>query len=153
LYQIKLVLVILTPIHDVSLVRLRNHGCRRLVSLVFLQSCLMSGAPFPGPTQPYAPPYGYNNNANQSGVDHKDPYAGGRFKPKKKVNDLIFLILFIFQVHAFPPRRAAQILTMSGPAAWFRRPLRHNPPRMDCKRRIRRRIRKGRRPDRPSSDC
>lgn len=64
----------------------------------------MSGAPFPGPTQPYAPPYDYNNNnVSKPGGDYKDPYSGDRFKPKKKINDPIFLILFILQVPIFPP--------------------------------------------------
>jgi hypothetical protein len=70
----------------------------------------MSLAPFPGPTQPYAPSYDYDNNANRSGGDYKDPFAGDRFKPKKKVNDPIFLILFILQVHLCSPLRAAQML-------------------------------------------
>lgn len=55
----------------------------------------------PGGSQPYAqqyaPPAGYPPN-NGYGGDHKDPYDGGRFKPKKKINDPIFLVLFIAQV-------------------------------------------------------
>ena len=41
--------------------------------------------------------------------DVKDPYNGGRFKPKKTINDPIFLILFVLQVWpdvyvcGFPP--------------------------------------------------
>ncbi len=41
--------------------------------------------------------------------DVKDPYDGGRFKPKKTINDPIFLILFVLQVwpdvyvYGFPP--------------------------------------------------
>lgn len=88
----------------------------------------MSQAPFPGPTRPYAPSYDYNNNAGMSGGDSKDPYAGDRFKPKKKVNDPIVLILFILQVHLCLPLSlsAARILTMSWQATWLRRSLRYN---------------------------
>jgi hypothetical protein len=49
--------------------------------------------PNPGPTPPYVPE---NNSFGQG--DTKDPYEGGRFKPKKKVNDPIFLVFFILQV-------------------------------------------------------
>jgi len=54
--------------------------------------------PYPGPTPQYAPqPYNppYNNN------DVKNPYEGDRFKPKKKINDPIFLIFFILQLLGF----------------------------------------------------
>ncbi|KAK7472552.1 pH nine-sensitive protein 1 [Stygiomarasmius scandens] len=50
--------------------------------------------PYPGPTpaygQPYQPPTEYS-------ADVKDPYQGDRFKPKKRINDPIFLALFILQ--------------------------------------------------------
>ena len=46
--------------------------------------------------QPYAPPYPPPNNGY--GGDYKDPYEGDRFKPKKRINDPIFLVLFIAQV-------------------------------------------------------
>lgn len=60
-------------------------------------------APFPGPTQPYMASYHNNdNNTNRPAEDFKDPYAGDRFKPKKTLNDPIFLVLFILQVHLFP---------------------------------------------------
>ncbi|KAF5348744.1 hypothetical protein D9758_006837 [Tetrapyrgos nigripes] len=55
--------------------------------------------PYPGPTpaygQPYQPPQG------EYATDVKNPYEGDRFKPKKKVNDPIFLILFIAQFLGF----------------------------------------------------
>lgn len=55
----------------------------------------------PGMSQPYAPsgppaPYGGEGGFG-SGLD-KSPYDGDRFKPKKRFNDPIFLILFIAQV-------------------------------------------------------
>jgi len=54
--------------------------------------------PYPGPTPQYAPPLQpYNNNG-----DVKNPYEGDRFKPKKKINDPIFLIFFILQVWLLP---------------------------------------------------
>lgn len=55
----------------------------------------------PGPTpqygqpaypQPPGPPPG------EYGGDHKSPYEGDRFRPKKRVNDIFFLIFFILQV-------------------------------------------------------
>jgi hypothetical protein len=52
-------------------------------------------APDPGPTPSYVPA---NNSFGQG--DTKDPYEGGRFKPKKKVNDPIFLVFFILQVNS-----------------------------------------------------
>ncbi|KAI0743617.1 DUF580-domain-containing protein [Daedaleopsis nitida] len=62
------------------------------------------GGPAPGPTPNYAPPNyprhkaGYGQGYNG---DQKDPYAGERFKPKKRINDPIFLILFIAQFVGF----------------------------------------------------
>lgn len=60
--------------------------------------------PYPGPTPPYASDPNYYVNPTQplSTGDVKDPYAGGRFKPKKKINDPIFLILFVLQVYLTP---------------------------------------------------
>ena len=69
-------------------------------------------APAPGPTAPYAeqyapqpsygqPQYGYGQNPSGEGGyngDQKNPYEGDRFKPKKRINDPAFLILFIAQV-------------------------------------------------------
>jgi len=53
--------------------------------------------PYPGPTPQYAPPLQPYNNG-----DVKNPYEGDRFKPKKKINDPIFLIFFILQVWLLP---------------------------------------------------
>lgn len=57
----------------------------------------------PGPT----PQYGQPAYPQPSGPppaeydgDYKSPYEGDRFKPKKKVNDIFFLIFFILQVRA-----------------------------------------------------
>ncbi|KAF8893351.1 plasma-membrane choline transporter-domain-containing protein [Infundibulicybe gibba] len=61
-----------------------------------------AAAPHPGPTPAYAnsgpqwqqsPPQEYN--------DVKSPYEGDRFKPKKKLNDPIFLALFVLQFIGF----------------------------------------------------
>ncbi|KAI0779551.1 plasma-membrane choline transporter-domain-containing protein [Fomes fomentarius] len=67
--------------------------------------------PAPGPTPNYAPNYppqgSYDQPAYGQGEygggysDQKDPYAGERFKPKKRINDPIFLILFIAQLVGF----------------------------------------------------
>jgi len=64
--------------------------------------------PYPGPTPQYGqaqyPPQAYVPPTQQiyGNGDVKDPYEGDRFKPKKKINDPIFLILFILQV-SIPP--------------------------------------------------
>lgn len=47
-------------------------------------------APPPGPPQGYPPPQGE--------YDQKSPYEGDRFKPKKRINDPIILILFVLTV-------------------------------------------------------
>ena len=57
----------------------------------------------PGPTPNYGgPSYGYGGGGpppEQAYVsDSKSPYDGGRFAPKKRVNDWVFLVLFIAQV-------------------------------------------------------
>ncbi|RPD78068.1 DUF580-domain-containing protein [Lentinus tigrinus ALCF2SS1-7] len=76
-------------------------------------------APAPGPAPVYAPSYGqpaygqgeyelggYGQGYGQGGGggyggDQKSPYEGERFKPKKRINDPIFLILFIAQLAGF----------------------------------------------------
>ncbi|KAK0225683.1 plasma-membrane choline transporter-domain-containing protein [Armillaria fumosa] len=58
-----------------------------------------TNAPYPGPTPGYAP--AYLPQQQQFVQDVKDPYEGNRFKPKKKVNDPIFLVLFILQFIGF----------------------------------------------------
>jgi len=58
-------------------------------------------APYPGPNPNYGQPAPYYNPPEQPILyngDSKDPYEGGRFKPKKTINDPVFLILFILQV-------------------------------------------------------
>lgn len=66
------------------------------------------GAPYPGPTpnypQSYPPTNPYEQNGPLSQVyanDSKTPYDEGRFQPKKRINDPIFLILFILTVLGF----------------------------------------------------
>jgi hypothetical protein len=48
------------------------------------------------PSQPYPPP----SEPYYDG-DNKSPYENNRFKPKKKINDPIFLLLFILQFLGF----------------------------------------------------
>jgi len=59
--------------------------------------------PYPGPTPAYAAEPAYYVPPEQPlyGGDVKNPYEGGRFKPKKTINDPIFLILFILQLLGF----------------------------------------------------
>ncbi|KAF7361889.1 hypothetical protein MVEN_00533400 [Mycena venus] len=57
------------------------------------------GAP-PGPTPQYAAPQ-YAPPSEPFYTDNKSPYDNGRFKPKKRVNDPIVLILFILQFLGF----------------------------------------------------
>lgn len=71
------------------------------------------GTPAPGlaplyAENPYAPPqpgqYAYGQGPSYGGGyngDTKSPYEGERFKPKKRINDPIFLILFIAQFVGF----------------------------------------------------
>lgn len=55
--------------------------------------------PYPGPTPNYGGGYGYAPPPPT--YDQKSPYEGDRFKPKKKINDPIFLVLFILQLAGF----------------------------------------------------
>lgn len=48
--------------------------------------------PLSGPSQPPAPPAYTNPN------ETKSPYDGGRFQPRNRVNDPIFLVLYVLQV-------------------------------------------------------
>ena len=56
----------------------------------------------PGPPSDYAPAgpsYPLQQQENMSYVsDQKDPYEGGRFAPKNRIHDPIFLVFFIAQV-------------------------------------------------------
>ncbi|KAF9012317.1 plasma-membrane choline transporter-domain-containing protein [Cyathus striatus] len=62
-------------------------------------------APYPGPqpnyAQNYYPPAEQGYSFNGYGSDAKDPYEGDRFKPKKRINDPIFLVLFVAQLLGF----------------------------------------------------
>ena len=51
-----------------------------------------------GHSQPYAPGAPPPPEAGGYGADVKSPYEGERFKPKKRVKDPVFLVLFIAQV-------------------------------------------------------
>ncbi|EJD03315.1 DUF580-domain-containing protein [Fomitiporia mediterranea MF3/22] len=52
----------------------------------------------PGHSQPYAPGAPPPPEAGGYGADVKSPYEGERFKPKKRVKDPVFLVLFITQL-------------------------------------------------------
>jgi hypothetical protein len=62
-------------------------------------------SPNPGYSAPYAPsgppPQAYNNSGYGGGGGEKDPYANGRFKPEKRVNDVVVLVLFVGQLLGF----------------------------------------------------
>ncbi|KAF9049737.1 plasma-membrane choline transporter-domain-containing protein [Panaeolus papilionaceus] len=66
-------------------------------------------APYPGPTPGYAQQYYPPQQANYGDV--KDPYEGERFKPKKRINDPIFLILFVLQFVGFAVLSAIALKT------------------------------------------
>lgn len=51
--------------------------------------------PLSGPSQPPAPPAYTNPN------ETKSPYDGGRFQPRNRVNDPIFLVLYVLQLLGF----------------------------------------------------
>ncbi|KAI6134513.1 plasma-membrane choline transporter-domain-containing protein [Pisolithus thermaeus] len=54
--------------------------------------------PNPGYSQPYAEPINPPAYQTYDQGDAKSPYEGGRFQPKKRVNDPVFLVLFILQL-------------------------------------------------------
>lgn len=54
--------------------------------------------PNPGYSQPYAEPVNPPAYQTYDHGDAKSPYEGGRFRPKKRVNDPVFLVLFILQL-------------------------------------------------------
>ncbi|PSS37822.1 hypothetical protein PHLCEN_2v290 [Hermanssonia centrifuga] len=56
----------------------------------------------PGPQPQYGgPSYAPPPPNNGYSLDQKSPYEGGRFAPKKRINDPIFLVLFILQFAGF----------------------------------------------------
>ena len=89
------------------------------------------GTPAPGPApyyaeNPYAPPqpgqygYGHGQGYEQSyNGDTKSPYEGERFKPKKRINDPIFLILFIAQVRHASSLVLTDALRLVGRSSWL----------------------------------
>ncbi len=98
--------------------------------------------PAPGPTPVYAPSYaqpaygqgeygqGYGQGGGGYSGDQKNPYEGERFKPKKRINDPIFLILFIAQVctpSTCAPSHTHCISNMTFSVGWFYRHLGHHP--------------------------
>ncbi|KAF8973281.1 plasma-membrane choline transporter-domain-containing protein [Flammula alnicola] len=61
-----------------------------------------SNAPYPGPNPTYGQPTYYPPETPiLYDGDVKNPYDGGRFKPKKRINDPIFLIFFVLQLLGF----------------------------------------------------
>ncbi|KAF8738077.1 hypothetical protein AX14_012051 [Amanita brunnescens Koide BX004] len=61
----------------------------------------MHQEPYPGPTPGYAPTYRYAPTPTQPTNDSKSPYEGDRFRPRKRINDPIFLVVFILQLLGF----------------------------------------------------
>ncbi|KAG1771704.1 plasma-membrane choline transporter-domain-containing protein [Suillus occidentalis] len=61
----------------------------------------LGGEPKPGHSQPYAQPNVQPQYDPQSSANQKTPFEDGRFQPKKRVNDILFLILFILQFAGF----------------------------------------------------
>ncbi|KAG0693390.1 plasma-membrane choline transporter-domain-containing protein [Suillus ampliporus] len=59
------------------------------------------GGPTPGHSQPYAQPAAQPQYEPQAFGNQKSPFEDGRFKAKKRVNDIFFLILFILQFVGF----------------------------------------------------
>ncbi|KAF8625430.1 hypothetical protein AX15_005390 [Amanita polypyramis BW_CC] len=57
--------------------------------------------PYPGPTPGYALTYQYAPTPTQPTYNSKSPYEGDRFRPRKRVNDPILLVLFILQLLGF----------------------------------------------------
>ncbi|KAG1731518.1 plasma-membrane choline transporter-domain-containing protein [Suillus paluster] len=55
------------------------------------------GEPKPGHSQPYAQPITQPQYDLQAFGNQKSPFEDGRFQPKKRVNDIFFLIFFILQ--------------------------------------------------------
>jgi hypothetical protein len=57
-----------------------------------------SGMPNPGYSQPYAQSVSQPQYNPQVSEAQKSPFEDGRFQPKKRINDIFFLIFFILQV-------------------------------------------------------
>lgn len=57
-----------------------------------------AGGQYPSPSQPYAAPQVNPPVVGFSDYKAKTDEYGERFKPKRKINDIAFLILFIAQV-------------------------------------------------------
>ncbi|KAG1799715.1 plasma-membrane choline transporter-domain-containing protein [Suillus plorans] len=61
----------------------------------------LGAEPTPGHSQPYAQPVVQPQYNPQSSANQKTPFDDGRFEPKKQVNDILFLVLFILQFAGF----------------------------------------------------
>ncbi|KAF9241572.1 plasma-membrane choline transporter-domain-containing protein [Melanogaster broomeanus] len=59
-----------------------------------------TGGPVPGYSQPYAHTVS-QHQSDQFNGNTKSPFDDGRFQPKKRVNDIFFLIFFILQLVGF----------------------------------------------------
>lgn len=105
---------------------------------------MQANPPYPGPTPQYGQAYGQPNYAPPNGYgqpaygqqpacgqqqpaygqpaygDFKSPYEGERFKPKKTVNDIFFLIFFIAQVRVMCAILDASLWDAS--SCWVLRP-------------------------------
>lgn len=58
----------------------------------------LGAEPTSGHSQPYAQPVVQPQYDPQSSANQTTPFDDGRFEPKKQVNDILFLVLFILQV-------------------------------------------------------
>lgn len=67
-------------------------------------------APYPGPTPQYGQQYVQPPQQQYGNGGEKNPYEGDRFKPKKKINDPILLILFILQVRGRSSSQTRSVL-------------------------------------------
>ncbi|KAG6837726.1 hypothetical protein H0H93_003528 [Arthromyces matolae] len=72
------------------------------VPLFKIQPMQKDQPPYPGPTPNYGEPYPQQPAPGPPpAYDQKSPYEGDRFKPKRTINDPIFLIFFVLQLLGF----------------------------------------------------
>lgn len=77
------------------------------------QGVSYGAGPNPGYSPNYAPSPSVPYQTNGYEADQKSPYEGDRFKPKKRINDPIFLVFFVLQVcHIVPSVLEDQVSTV-----------------------------------------
>lgn len=91
------------------------------------QGYIPNAGPNPGYSSEYAP-YSSAPQAPLIGPynDVKSPYEGDRFKPKKKLNDPVFFVLFILQVRIRSHFGRAKPVLTTYLAPWICRALRYS---------------------------